>query len=298
MNVFSAVRPTVRAAFRALLDYAGLFPPAQLPMDEAQSEYRTARGGSHAWMLGRFIVPAAQLIEAPTTLEGPFSVIADGAPATLEAIAALRKNGAPVAALEVPLPKHVTFDRVADAVDALREAVTTAHLDPVPIFVEIPRSERWPEIVPRAMSALRSRGFAAKLRCGGVTAQAFPTVDEVAEFIAHAVENGVPFKATAGLHHPVRHLDEASGFTMHGFLNIIAAAAFAARVERDTLVRIVAEEETRAFNFDESSFAWRDERIGDAQLQKVRSDVFVSYGSCSFVEPIEDLTALGLLSAQ
>jgi hypothetical protein len=297
MNVSSAIRPAGRAAFRALIDYAGLFPPAQRSMNDAQSEYRTARGGSHAWMLGRFIIPASQLIEV-SALEGPFSVIADGAPATLEAVAALQESGAPIGALEIPLPKHVTFDRVADALDALREAITSARLDPVPIFVEIPRTERWPEIVPRAMTALRSRGFGAKLRCGGVTAGAFPTVDEVAEFVAHAVENGVPFKATAGLHHPVRHLDKASGFTMHGFLNIIAAAAFAARVERDTLVRIVAEENADAFVFDDSSFAWRDERIGDAQLQKVRSDVFVSYGSCSFVEPINDLTALGLLPSQ
>lgn len=298
MKVSSAQRPSIRATFQSLIDYAGLFPPAQLSIRQAAREYEASGSGPYAWMLGRFIIPATQLIESAEGLRGPFSVIADGQFATLKALAAARESGLPIEALELSLPKSVTFDKVADAVEDLYEPITAKGFGDAPVFVELPRSGHWPEIVPRAMSALRSRKFGAKLRCGGVTANAFPTVDEVAEFIAYAVDSGVPFKATAGLHHPVRHVDKTTGFTMHGFLNILAAAGLAARVERDTLVRIVAEEDPAAFSFDDSSFAWRDQRMGLTELHELRRAVFVSYGSCSFSEPVEDLIALGLVPSQ
>ncbi|HEY6326505.1 MAG TPA: hypothetical protein VIW73_08370, partial [Candidatus Cybelea sp.] len=118
------------------------------------------------------------------------------------------------------------------------------------------------------------------------------------DFILAANNARVPFKATAGLHHPVRRLDAAGGFMMHGFLNLLAAAALAARVDSNTLRRIVAEEDPSAFRFDDDSFAWRDERIGIDDLTQARRAAFVAYGSCSFSEPIGDLSALGILSAR
>jgi hypothetical protein len=120
----------------------------------------------------------------------------------------------------------------------------------------------------------------------------------VGEFIAAAANAGVAFKATAGLHHPVRHVDPATGFTMHGFLNILAAAALAPRLDRETLLRVVAEEDPAAFTFDDTSLRWRDERVELDAIARLRRDAFVSYGSCSFSEPIEDLTALGILPAR
>ncbi len=141
-------------------------------------------------------------------------------------------------------------------------------------------------------------GLGAKLRCGGVTAEAFPSVDEVAEFIAAAQDAKVSFKATAGLHHPVRRRDERTGFAMHGFLNILTAAALAPRATREMLRRIVAEEEPSAFVFDDQSLSWRSERIDLVELTRTRRQAFLGYGSCSFDEPVEDLIALGLLPPQ
>jgi hypothetical protein len=92
-------------------------------------------------------------------------------------------------------------------------------------------------------------------------------------------------------------MDEATGFTMHGFLNILAAAGLARRVERETLVRIVAEEDPGAFSFDDGAFAWRSESIGLVELERTRNELFASYGSCSFTEPVEDLVALGVLAS-
>ena len=52
-----------RALLSGMVDYAGLFPPAQLPLEKAVREYAVHLGGAEAWMLGRFIIPAQRLEE-------------------------------------------------------------------------------------------------------------------------------------------------------------------------------------------------------------------------------------------
>ncbi len=265
-------------------------------MNAAQREYETARAGPFAWILGRFIIPAAML-ESGSEFNAAFSTILDGGSDQLT-VAALRGENVAIAALEIPLPQTLSPDAMPRAIHELRERIDDAGLGHLATFVEIPRSEHWPDLLPDAMSALSQARLGAKLRCGGVSVEAFPSVEEVADFVIAANRSGVPFKATAGLHHPIRHRDPASGFVMHGFLNVLAAAALAPAVDQKTLRNVIAEEEPRAFAFDDSSFAWRAERIGIPRLEATRRSAFVAYGSCSFCEPIEDLSGLGILCAQ
>ncbi|MBV8372174.1 MAG: hypothetical protein JOY69_02850 [Candidatus Eremiobacteraeota bacterium] len=105
------------------------------------------------------------------------------------------------------------------------------------------------------------------------------------------------FKATAGLHHPVRHLDATTGFWMHGFLNLLAAATFAPNADAATLRHIVAEEDPHAFAIDDVSLRWRDLHAAASDLVRTRAGAFIGYGSCSFREPLDDLTALRMLPA-
>ncbi|MGA7355078.1 MAG: hypothetical protein WBW76_06585 [Candidatus Cybelea sp.] len=289
MATSTAVHPSVRAAFDALIDYAGLFPPAQLTPAAAEREYLAARAGPHAWMLGRFIVPAAGLTE-PSTLAGPFSVIVEPHLEALSEVAGLRERGLTIEALEIPL-----LTSRPEVVTLLEGALSVARLRDIPAFAEISRAQAWHESLATMMPALARAGVGAKIRCGGPTASAFPSVEEVAAFIAAAQAHGVPFKATAGLHHPVRQVDPNTGFPMHGFLNLLAAAALAPSLEPEVLATIVAEEDPSAFQFDDASFAWRDRRIDVARLEQTRRSGFVAYGSCSFAEPVDDLIALGIL---
>lgn len=303
MTASTALLGSVRAAFDALIDYAGLFPPARLPLEQARSQYQAACLGPYAWMLGRFIIPASLLVASPDDFGGPFSVIAEGRVDILNHLGALREKGAQIEAVEIPLAtsappfrKSISPDEILDVTGELEADIVVAGLRDLPIFVEIPRAEPWRGMLTDTMRALARMRLQAKLRCGGVTAEAFPSVDEIVEYIDAAQEAQVSFKATAGLHHPVRHCDKSTGFTMHGFLNILAAAALAPRASRETLRRVVGEEEASAFVFDDESLSWRDERIDLAQLTQARRKAFLSYGSCSFAEPVEDLVALGLLS--
>ena len=124
-----------------------------------------------------------------------------------------------------------------------------------------------------------------KLRCGGVSKENFPSVDEVADFLAVVSHSGVAFKATAGLHHAVRQTDEATGFTHHGFLNLLVATA-----------RSLAGGDVRGAlaSTDGAALAAEANELADPAAHAVRG-VFASYGSCSLDDPIKDLDDLDLL---
>lgn len=311
----TTLRPAVRAAFAGLIDYAGLFPPAQLPMDGALAEYACARDGAAAWMLGRFIVPVSRAAEAVESLGRlghaplPVSLIADAAAeprqwfdsiqAIASEIARLRatRTELQVGAIEVALAPLASARETFDApIAQLGVLLDRAGLRDLPIYVEVPSDAHERGLLEGAMRALARARLRAKLRCGGIVAHAFPAAGAVADFVGAAARERVAFKATAGLHHPVRHVDGVTGFVHHGFLNLLAAAAFASRVAANVLSEIVAEEDPNAFSFSETTFGWREERASLEAIAATRADAFAGYGSCSFVEPVDDLTALGLIS--
>jgi hypothetical protein len=107
----------------------------------------------------------------------------------------------------------------------------------------------------------------------------------------------VPFKATAGLHHPFRHVDSTTGFVQHGFVNLVGAAVLASAhdLEADILENIVADQKSASFSLTPDGFSWRELRANEGEIREARSNLFTAYGSCSFAEPVEDLTALGIL---
>ncbi len=303
MSISTVVRPAVHAALDGFIDYAGLFPPATLALAPAIEEYAAAGAGPYAWMLGRFVISASALAaHADAARELSVCVVVDAAPADGawldgvrgvfgELAAARTGSSVSIQTIELTLPPQAQTHRAP--IPALHELVERSGLRDARVYVEIPRAMGYGR--RPAMEDAARTGFGVKLRCGGTTADAFPSVDDVADFITDAVAANVPFKATAGLHHPVRHVDAATGFYMHGFLNLLAAAALAPRVDRETMGRIVAEEDARAFHFTDDALQWRDLEVATSEIERTRRALFHAYGSCSFSEPVEDLVALNVL---
>jgi hypothetical protein len=270
-----------RTLFARLIDDAGLFPPARKAMEQAVADHRAARAGEHAWMLGRFLSPAsrlAELADAGPDDDWALGVIADGADwrAALEAVRSYDAAGK-VDAIELRLPSEPLLDVLAGVGDD------------VEVFFEVPTDDR--SEMSAALDAIAASGRAgAKIRCGGLTPAAFPADEAVSRFVADCARLGVAFKATAGLHHPFRTRDESLGVLQHGFLNLLAASAFPS--PEPTV--IVGEPDPRAFTLDSMGLWWRD-RFADAEATKRARALFTAYGSCSFAEPVDDLTAYGLL---
>lgn len=289
-------------ALSRLIDYAGLFPPARLAMGPAIAGYREARGGANSWMVDRFICPASRLDEFADSLDGevaadqgpwPIAVTADGGIDAVDADARLmatfeqRVGGlARVEHVEASLPSS----------DAAGWVVEAAALFGRPVFFEVPWRDGTSAALDSVAAARATSEVGVKLRCGGLTAEAFPPPGVVAAVMAGCRERGLPLKATAGLHHPFRHLDPDTGFIHHGFVNLLTAAVAAFDgCDLATLTEIVADGDAGAFTFNGDDLGWRDRRFASTVVAESRKRLFVGYGSCSFDEPVEDLTMLGVL---
>ncbi|MET8050402.1 hypothetical protein ABZU75_22670 [Streptosporangium sp. NPDC005286] len=255
------------ALFRGLVDDAGLFPPTGLPMTEALERHRNDLAGNDPVLTHRFLCPAGRLAELRDHLTFPIrlGLIMD-TPAL-----------PPLDGLAVELVE------VRQAPDETPQAVSERLADGLPagarLFVEVPLDGRGP--LPRDGS-----GPGLKFRCGGLTADAFPSAVDLGALIAHCAEYGVPFKATAGLHNAVRHFDSALGVDRHGFLNLVLAVCAAAEGRDPVPVLKLT---------DVGELVRLARAVPQETATRARK-LLVSYGSCSTSTPIEDLTALGLVA--
>jgi hypothetical protein len=311
---------SLRTLMAGLIDYAGLFPPAKLSMTEAVEAFARGRIGLHEWALGRFICPASRLEEfsqaAAVMMPGTYatsgyrehadmqpwriSVLIDGRlEGDLEVIAAFNQ-------------RHEEEDRGLASADALELKVSKP--DEIDEAVELIPDDFYPffefpaEVVTGGdarglIAALAGHMAAAKIRTGGITPEAFPSSRAVAAFLVACNAADVSFKATAGLHHPVRaehpltYEPGSPRGIMHGFLNLFLAAAMVRehRVDEQTTVRILEEQNAGAFRFTEDGVRWNNLVLDPMQIAHARETFALSYGSCSFDEPVGDLKKLELL---
>ncbi len=279
-----------------LVDYAGLFPPAALGMAEAVAAYAADLAGGDAWMLGRFVCPASRLEELAEAAAPHWT--AEGVPWRVSALA-------PDPAADFPHIRAFNLTHAGNAiVDVVEGKASTVadidrfagELDELEGFVEVPLDPDPAEL----LAACARLGLKGKARLGGVVAEAIPRPELVARFLVRCRDAGIAFKATAGLHHPIRgaypltYAPGAPRATMHGFLNVLFATYVVLRGGDDLEASAVLEERDGAvFAADRDGVHWRDIVIPAPQILRLR-ETMISIGSCSFREPTADLAALGL----
>ncbi len=298
----SSPKESIRVLLSEIIDYAGLFPPSEVTMAEAVLNYATYKNSNYNWMLGRFVVPVARLdeflesaqdfVSRDTTSGWRLSVLAgEDIYETIrktDDFNALHSSYIFCDTLEV---RATTESKIENTVNSLPDYLTA--------YFEVPNNERLADLV----STLAFLGQRAKLRTGGVTADAFPSPREIIRFARTCLAANVPFKCTAGLHHPLRcfkpltYEANAPQGTMHGFLNMFLATGFAREGYKSLLLEEILEDEfEEGFEFDDAGVTWRnDYSLSLSQLKILRERNIISFGSCSFDEPIADLQAIGLL---
>lgn len=299
----SNLKESVRALLAEIVDYAGLFPPAQLSMSEAVVDYTTYKYSNYNWMLGRFVVPAARLDEFLETARDflpkrakdawHLSILAgDDIGETLRRIEDFNAENV----------KRVVCDALevkADTNSRIEEVIRVVPTQLIKTYFEIPLGENLADLV----STLGINRQRAKIRTGGTTPEAFPSAKQIVRFVRTCAAANVPFKATAGLHHPVRcfkpltYEPNAPSGTMNGFLNLFLATGFAREGFKSRVLEELLEDEfAENFAFDDEGVWWRQEYfLSNALLARMREKNIVSFGSCSFTEPIEDLREIGIL---
>ncbi|HEX4949027.1 MAG TPA: hypothetical protein VFZ34_20280 [Blastocatellia bacterium] len=298
---------SIRILLDGVIDYAGLFPPASLDMPTAVRNYADYLAGPHAALLGRFLVPVRRLgefedVASPLLPRGnpvyPWRLSAIGSGDLIQDLEEIidfnlfhaRDENAGAAVVDTLELKVETVTQIQRAMYLIPRTLTT--------YFETPISTDPADLLDAIVTS-RAR---AKVRTGGVTPNAFPALDDLLRFIRLCAEARVPFKATAGLHHPMRgtykltYEENAATATMNGFLNVLLAAAFARFDLSETELRaLLAETSADAFLFDEEGVQWRRHRLSASQLELTRQQIVMAFGSCSFTEPVADLQALNLL---
>lgn len=281
-----------------LIDYAGLFPPAKLDMGPTVRNYASYMQSDDAWMLGRLIVPVARLDEfehvAEALLPGDddeqWLISALTVPAgdpklsrDMERIARFNQEHAGRAAVDVIELKAGSSEAIESALDAIPDEVFA--------FFELPVDRD-----PRGLLAsLPGSDAGAKIRTGGMTPEQYPAPAQVARFIRACVDAQLPFKATAGLHHPLLHRNETVGADEFGFLGVFLGACLADVLPGDELMELLREGNPDALKFDDAGVTWREHSVPTAKIAQVRERTAIAFGSCSFDEPREDLRVMTLL---
>lgn len=295
------MKASLRALLTGLIDYAGQFPPAKLEMAEAVANYLRYREGEDAWMLGRFVCPAARLKELPEGVTLNCAAIGRGGDAAgflagVEAdLREIMASAACVEVLEVKLPAELAnHDLLAGVIDEILYPSVDAG---VSVFLEPPTWEASQiETVVDVLAGYASPGpFGLKLRAGGLEPRAFPSSADLAHAIWYACREGVALKATAGLHHPLPRVDYDLGVRMHGFVNVFAAGVLARTrgLTEEFLRALLEDDEPAHFRPEEEALQWGDFEATTQQIIEAREWAVISFGSCSFDEPREDLRALG-----
>lgn len=301
---------TVAASLHGLLersiDYAGLFPPSSLDMRTSVRNYSRYLRHPESWALGRFVLPLSRLNEFMSVRGGVGSE-----PWHLSGIISASSRSSLVSDLAAAdlfnrMARGARVESVEVCVSTLEEIeLVCEHRPPgTAVFFELA-----PEKADELLPVVSRVGGLAKLRTGGVAPDAFPSVETVAAFLESCATLAVPFKATAGLHHPLRGAHALTDHpnspqaTMHGFLNLFTAAAIAWETRGSEslagLATCLADPERANWHFGEDALTWSGDeepvRIELAALREMRSNFALSFGSCSFDEPIQEMRELDLL---
>jgi len=294
------------------IDYAGMFPPCSLALEPAlQNQARYVRDPD-AWMLNNFVLPVEKFDAAANSIslfdrKHPLRISALGGKSANkdEFLAALKIAAdkirsfsadhvdlVSISQLEMPLPQNVDLESLVRIGSILKGLELQA-------FWETPvnSAEKTIALLAERNSSADGCLFGYKLRTGGVTVDAFPTSPQIARALVAATNARVPIKFTAGLHHPIRQFRDEVNTKMHGFLNVLAAALLAAEHEWDEqqTSEMLEDENAASFSFGGDSFAWNEWKIATDQIE-ARRKLVISFGSCSFDEPREDLRALNLFT--
>jgi hypothetical protein len=220
------VSTLVPPLFAGLVDDASVMPPSFTGMTAAVVRYREQHGAWFSHLLGELLVPSS-LVDFDLSAEGlPVGVVSDVALGTLPAaVAKLRDTGAVVRQVEAAVARRGE-DPQPGLAELCRLMETALDMD---VYAEIPLS--WGLLSALdAIADSRRAGtrIAPKFRVGGLAAELFPTPVELAAVICACRDRDLSFKLAAGLQHALRHTDPETGFTHHGFLNVLVAAGVAA----------------------------------------------------------------------
>jgi len=296
---------SAKALLSGIIDYAGFFPPAKLDYNTALNNYCNYRESSFSWILSRFISPTKKFEELRSYINNnsidTIKIVSILRPADsyvkyisqlsseYELISSL-PNKVDVDFIETTLPNNIEPLDYSGLVTAIKETFDNYNYNK--LFIES-RIINYEDIDVNNYV----NGIGIKIRCGGPVLESVPSLESLAHTISYVASNNIPIKFTAGLHHPIRHFDPILSGMVHGFINVFVASliAYDNINNHDMIINVLMDEDPSNFIFNDSSLSYRDISISLERIEEIRSMFLYSFGTCSFDDPIDDLTSLGII---
>ncbi len=318
---------SLRTFMTGLFDYAGLFPPALLPMPEAVVQYAAHLRSGDKWMTGPFVCTIRQidsliaqakknsditpievsLLPRPPIQNKSFLDSFSGDIEHVRELVGANPGVIQPVMLEMKVPPEClnSVDELVIFLSRISSMQSLSEIGVTRLFIEVVRTDRYKEDLETVCAAVHSLQsgpveYSLKIRCGGMDVADYPSSSEIAVFLATVIGASCSFKATAGLHHPIRHFNTSANAVMHGFLNVFFAAILYSkfRINHEELLRILNDENQAHFEFVNGELKYMSWTASESEIEHVRSESALSIGSCSILEPVQDLVDLGLFIEQ
>ena len=302
------------------LDFAGLFPPAALPVPEALRIFRQEQAANTAGMLARFVCPMIRIEElaaAGADASAPLriSALPRGGKNAGEFLANLEADLSTITRLHSQYQAAVTIDtiEVRPPAEALEPATLRKLLAAIgallhrkagevrQVFVELAPGPALPSQLAllaeqsAEATATGKASFGYKLRTGGSDAASIPSAALTASALAESAAQGIAMKCTGGLHRPLRTAPGTNGAPMHGFVNLLIAATLASSsaTEPRLIETVLEEADPSVFSFNGRTLGWRDRKLTTTEIAAARQRTLISFGSCYVEQPRLELQKLG-----
>jgi hypothetical protein len=274
------VSTLVPPLYAGLVDDASVLPPSITGVPDALASFRDREKAWFAELLGSLLVPSS-LVDFDRAWSGlAVSVVNDGPAGALPAVVTgLRAAGADVRQVEAAVAR-----RGEDPLPGLG-ALLSLGLD-LEVYAEVPLSWGLLSALDAIADARRAGArIAPKFRVGGLAAELFPTPVELAAVICACRDRELPFRLAPGMRHALRHTDPETGFTHHGFLNVLVAS-------------MVAVEGGEVADVAESLAATHPVPLVEpARLHRNGPrPLWAGFGTSNVLEPLTELIRLGLVN--
>ncbi|MGZ4684941.1 hypothetical protein [Oryzihumus sp.] len=275
-------QPAERALFTRLFDDAAVFPPGLAPLDRAVEEHLARQSADVADLVGPLLVPASAAEELLTLpLPGQAGLALN--------VVLIGRPGVAVAAVGEALSRLREDGRVEVAgVEVGWAAGWELALDwQLPVSVEVPRGHDLGAALRDVAARAGGReGVQAKFRTGATATTDVPAPGELAGFVRTCIDTDLGFKLTGGLHHAVTGTHD--GEQQFGFLNVLHAVRWALNgAEVDELEPLLAQQDPEPVLEAVSRMS-----VADASITRA---FFTAYGCCGVMDPIGELSTLGLI---
>jgi len=309
-----------------IIDYAGLFPPAKLDLKTSLENYIKFKNSEHSFLLSKFICPVNLLGELIQLISKShkdeklnLSLLIQSSDKETDFKTIVKENlekikdeilncgkGISIDAIELKLPSELLNsykeDEIISLLDYISSEIRNSFDKELFFFIEGQFSEDSKKETKKLIDSIYHHNIkfndaGYKLRTGGITPEMFPSTELVAYSLKECIDRSVKIKFTAGLHHPFRHYDYELRTFMHGFINIFSAGLIAHRhnLSLGGMNEIISDENGNNFVYTVDCFSWKDWELCRDEIALARKELMLSFGSCSFDEPVEDLKKLKLL---